>query len=74
MQKETTILPLPNAVHSFVIRWTRADGMEQVVRTKRATFDEARTAAITEASKLGWTPPRWFEFWRWRDTKARIEP
>ena len=34
------------------------------------TLEEARTSALRSAKKMGWTYPKWYQFWRWNDTKA----
>lgn len=26
---------------------------------------EALLAAVTDAKELGWTPPKWWQWWRW---------
>lgn len=33
------------------------------------TFDEAQKKCIEWAKKSGWTPPKWWQWWRWKDTK-----
>lgn len=35
------------------------------------TFDEAAIAAIDVVRKDGWTPPRWWQYWRWGDNCPR---
>lgn len=31
--------------------------------------EEAKAMCIEWATKHGWTPPKWWQFWRWGDTK-----
>ena len=33
------------------------------------TPEEARQLAIEAASYFGWTPPKWWQWWRWDDTR-----
>ena len=37
--------------------------------TECATGEEARIEAIKMARRHGWTYPKWYEFWRWKDTR-----
>lgn len=52
------------------IKWTQLDGS-----TTTVTVDDCETAkraqdeAIRFAIECGWTPPRWWQFWRWNDTR-----
>lgn len=33
------------------------------------TPEAAKAACIAWATKNGWTPPEWWQFWRWNDTR-----
>jgi hypothetical protein len=33
----------------------------------------SRADADAAALRLGWTPPRWWQWWRWRDEPRRVE-
>ena len=30
--------------------------------------EEAKEKCVKFAKDLGWTPPKWWQFWRWGDT------
>ncbi len=57
--------------HGYTLRWTR-DWTGQNVSTYHACGYTSREEMETERAKLlleiGWTPPRWWQFWRSRDT------
>lgn len=56
------------------IRWTNFDGsVEEITVSKCASAEEAYDMAIINAQVNGWTPPRWWQFWRWSDTSP-IDP
>ena len=33
----------------------------------------SRREADAEALRMGWKPPRWWQWWRWSDTPRRAE-
>ncbi len=50
------------------ITWTSFWGEKTSVEVDECvTREEAREDALRFAIKAGWTPPRWWEFWRWSD-------
>jgi hypothetical protein len=52
------------------IRWTRRDGGVASVRSVgHPTAGEAQWAAVKLALNAGWTNPKWWEWWRRKDTK-----
>lgn len=52
------------------IRWTSLDGsVTEIAVSDCDSAKEARQKAIEFAEASGWRPPRWYEFWRWRDTR-----
>ena len=45
-------------------------------RTEIATFgcdslEEAKKEAIKSAKQCGWIPVKWWQWWRWEDTKIK---
>jgi hypothetical protein len=56
------------------IRWTDFDGtISRITNSGYDSADEARHEAIERARELGWTPPKWWQFWRWDDTRIKLE-
>jgi hypothetical protein len=52
------------------IMWTTFRGRCTVVGITEADSDEdAWTVAIRVARARGWSPPRWWQWWRWQDTR-----
>lgn len=50
--------------------WTRFDGsVERFAVEGCATIAEAQTKAFWFAAKSGWTTPKWWQWWRWGDTR-----
>lgn len=58
------------------IHWTDLRGRTQSIRVEGCqTAEEVRAKAIDMAEMSGWTPPRWWQWWRWNDTRVpQIEP
>jgi hypothetical protein len=52
------------------IEWTTLDGRKYRVDSRfHYNIEEATKEALTFAKLLGWTPPRWWQWWRWGDTR-----
>src|SRR5678815_2329600 len=52
------------------ILWTELSGTTTRVSSGWCDAeDDARQAAKSMAVKMGWTPPKWWQFWRWNDTR-----
>jgi len=50
------------------ISWTGRDRSKSAVTVKDyPTHQEALDAALKSAMAFGWTPPRWWQWWRWGD-------
>lgn len=45
--------------------WTEFNGTRSVVWLSGA---KSYKEAVAEAQSMGWTPPRWWQWWRWDDT------
>ena len=51
------------------VRWTTLDGsVADVHTTGHTTMDAAQETGFRMATRMGWTPIRWWKFWRWGDT------
>jgi hypothetical protein len=56
------------------IKWTEFGGNRNEVMTDyHFTPREARKSALRSAIKSGWTPPRWWQWWRWGDTRVNLD-
>ena len=55
------------------IRWTVWGHGKRSIRVEGyRTEAHAEAAALMMATHLGWTPPRWWQWWRWMDTRMDI--
>lgn len=56
------------------IKWTDFDGTKSSVRSGYHYWPrDARKEALRQAIKLGWTYPRWWQWWRWDDTQPDLD-
>ena len=58
------------------IRWTHRGGNISITSSSgHPTEEAARAKALEKAQLFGWTPPKWWEYWRWNDTDfgSRLE-
>lgn len=53
--------------YSHIVSWKNFWGDQKTtVRSENhPTPESAREAAVRMARKMGWTPPQWWQFWRW---------
>ncbi len=59
------------ATYGQVVKWTDFDGSVHTLGVDYCnTAEEATQTAFRIAIGAGWTPPRWWQWWRWRDTPA----
>src|SRR5688500_1268034 len=65
----------PNRViYGFTIKWTDFDGSRhEVASTGFHSGLDARRSVIGAARQAGWTPPRWWQWWRWNDTRPDMD-
>lgn len=64
----------PIVTHDFAVRWTKFDGTTETAAVSGCESEaEARREAFRIARKNGWTPPRWWQWWRWGDTQISTE-
>lgn len=55
------------ATYGQEIIWNSLVGVHSVKVEGCETPEEARSTALRMAKKGGWTPPRWWQWWRWAD-------
>jgi len=60
--------------YGYTLRWTARDGTRTVRTSEAETPELAVAAAVYVARAAGWTPPRWWQFWRWRDSRPPEVP
>lgn len=59
---------------SFTVRLTTFSGqVREWVCHGAPTPEQARRRAVTHAVLHGWTPPRWWQWWRRHDQPRRVE-
>ena len=54
---------------SITIKWTRRDGQCKFSSLNFTDYEAAWREALKLAYANGWYPPKWWEIWRWRDTR-----
>lgn len=54
--------------HGYYIQWN--NGRDSIMVSGCETPEEAYEKAIAFATQSGWTPPKWWQFWRWNDSRA----
>ena len=53
-------------------RWTSFDGsVSEFQSPTYRTHAECEAQAYACARRVGWTPPRWWQWWRWKDNPRR---
>lgn len=55
--------------YGITITWTKLDGQCKFASRNFSNLDEAWREALDLARAEGWYPPKWWEFWRWMDTR-----
>lgn len=50
------------------VSWTNILGDTEEVEAEGETLEIAIERAFIKAQSRGWTPRRWWQFWRWQDT------
>lgn len=55
--------------YGITITWTRWDGKYKFASLNFIDFHTAWVEALKLAYANGWYPPKWWELWRWRDTR-----
>lgn len=55
--------------YGITITWTRWYCKLKFASLNFPDFDEAWRAALDLAREDGWYPPKWWEIWRWGDTR-----
>ena len=56
--------------YGYRVIWThRKEGRFSYSITNCDSREDARHEALVRMEELGWTPPKWWQWWRWGDTK-----
>ncbi len=62
--------------YGYSIHWTQFDGTKQRVSAEwfdtLEEMERERAEAFKTLKKVGWTPPRWWQWWRWNDTRLSV--
>ena len=56
--------------YGFNITWRQKNGETSVTVRGRDTLEEAKQDCIESAKHFGWTNPKWWQWWRWGDTRV----
>jgi hypothetical protein len=57
-----------------IIKWTWFDGSKENVEVYDCeTMEEALGRSVCLAEASGWTYPKWWEWWRWNDTRPPMK-
>jgi hypothetical protein len=62
-------------LHGYQIRWTErwdspgATTIGERGFRSRAEMEKARAETI---KRIGWTPPKWWQWWRWNDSPRSL--
>lgn len=60
---------LDPVIYGKAVEWTLSCGAKMRVSVNGCwTAEEANEKAWKMADESGWTAPRWWQWWRWRDT------
>jgi hypothetical protein len=61
-------------LYGQTIRWTDRKNrtITAITVDGRLTAEAALKDAVNEARYFGWTPPKWYEWWRKHDTKPDL--
>lgn len=61
-------------IYGFAISWTDLNGGKRSIKTTGFyTARDARRSVVRAARRSGWTYPRWWQFWRWDDTRPNLD-
>ncbi len=56
--------------YGFVISWSDFDGSRHSISVDQCGNPaKAFARALSHAIKMGWTPPKWYQWWRWGETR-----
>ena len=50
-----------------MMQWHDGYGRQRIEVSGCSSLEEARASALHMALASGWTPPRWWQWWRWQD-------
>lgn len=55
--------------YGITITWTTLGGQRKFKSLNFPDYEEAWRVALDLARADGWYPPKWWQIWRWRDTR-----
>lgn len=58
--------------YQFVIRWTTRSGYSET-GVWADSLEESERLGWEIVKRMGWTPPRLWQWWRWKDTTPRLQ-
>lgn len=62
------------ALYRNEIKWTDFDGTRHSISSGwRFHMRVARKESLRRAIGFGWTRPRWWQWWRWDDTRPDLD-
>jgi hypothetical protein len=61
------------ARHTVILRWTHWDGTITSWRDAGPDLATAWHDVVTNAGRAGWTPPRWWQWWRRHDSRPPLD-
>lgn len=60
-------------VYSYGITWTKRDGTVCTTSGTGYYEREVRKQVLRSVIRQGWTYPRWWQWWRWDDTRPDLD-
>ena len=65
---------MTNIIYGYRILWHDFNGgRSENIQFGFDTLGEAETKAWAQAKRVGWTPAKWWHWWRWNDIAGVIE-
>ena len=61
------------AVYGQIIKWCPSPGREKSVSVHSFYERDARKSALRSAIRSGYTRPRWWQWWRWGETRINMD-
>lgn len=56
-------------IYTRSVKWTNFDGAGGSWSVQAETPEKAMMLALAASIRDGWTPPKWWQWWRWGDTR-----
>jgi len=58
---------------TYTLRWWKSPFASVTITIEGTNLDHLRMFAWDEAKKKGWTPRKWYQWWRWFDTSSQTK-